>query len=605
MSLPHHRVLLVPFPTCRSRTVAGDRHRVRLLVPAMLLAACGGGGGATTLAVADPRIAELVGSVDPLAPPVPTDVRALLSRVESNGFDVARYRREVRIGADLHPVFAPHPDVLYPGNFVQGASLPSGIPSPIVAPRGGGELAISSFSGDSATSRLDTVSLATVHDAIRTLVHDQRQRFPADLQIEIRRVRTREELQLELRASGSYFPVFEASAQFHLQDRAEVAAFLVSLKQRHFSIGYELPRAPKEWFSPSVRLEDVAPYIGPGNPPCYVSAVDYGRVFYLLVQSTDRAERIEVTLQANFQYGVVGAEADGAVRTLQELRDLSIEAYAYGGNPQEVYEAVRAGLGAWLQFKSSHEGSTDGHLALPIGYRVRSLRDQSVVFNDIAADYTYEVRSPLDARIPELQSPAIGATGLDNGCGFDPNPVEWDFRWSETPNTDLYEIRIEGSGPGFPLTRQVSTPSCQIRVVGAMPTSGWSWKVRARSAGVWQPFSSTRSFGLEPLNSDCRTGVEIFTHPDYGGGSKFVPAGSENTDVDLERLARTAFDNWDDEIDSLRLYNCHVILFEDPLRPPWNGGIWGRFTSSSPNVGNSLFAVNRASAIRILVRPGG
>ncbi len=572
-------------------------------VAVAVLASCSGGGGGggggpqppTPGVGADPAITTLIRSVPDPAAPAERDERSEVSRRQEPGFEVVRTRRIYSHGGQDYPVLAPHGDVIYPGADVQGRSLPDGVPDPITAPRGPGAIAITNTTGSALASvQLAEVGLASVTAARNQIIDNQPSRFPANLTVSIDRVRTLEELQIEVGASASYLGVFQASANFQFESRQDNKAFLVTLRQDFYSIAFERPSQPHDFYAPGVTLAQLAGQVGPDNPAGYVSEVTYGRVFYLLVQATDSHEQMQATLEANLQLGVFGGGASGGFRYLTDFHGLRVRAYAYGGEQENVLQSILGGMQNWLTLRDRLISASDLRQALPVSYKVRSLATDALIKNDVNADYTYEVRNALGPSVPTLLSPASGAT-LDNGCGVDPNPVDWTFDWSDVTGADRYQLEITNSTGGVFAVHETSNSQDGHRSIGALRSAGWSWRVRARIGGTWQAWSGSRGFVLEAANSDCQTGVKLWSHPNYTGSWIWIAVTAENLQngFDLERL------RFDDDMDSFQMFNLRgVTFYEDPLRAPWNGGRLRHFTRSSPNVEQEGFRANRASAGR-------
>jgi hypothetical protein len=565
-----------------------------------LAAACSGGHGGReqTPSPTDPpsignsgsEVDQLVASVPDLPPPDEVDLDEPGQTRRENGFEVVTHERTYSHGASVYPILAPHADVIYPGADVQGNSLIHGIPNPITAPRGGGTILISNNTGGPSVVELTEVGAGTVSQAINQIVAAQPERFPADFIVSVRHVRAREQLAIELGTSADYFGVFSASANFALNSRSNNTAFLVTLQQNFFRIAFERPSRPHEFYAPGTTAAQLAPHIGPTNPAAYLSEVTYGRVFYLLVQATDEAEDMAATLEANLQFGLWGGGASGGFRYLTDFHGLSVSAYAYGGDANAMLQTVLSGMENWRTLRESLMSSLDLGMALPVAYKVRSLATDELVKNAVTADYRYEVRSVLSAVVPELTSPLSGAS-LDNGCGIVSDDVVWSFSWSPTSYTDRYEIEVLRNGERV-YAAETTSPSCQYRGTGARPRSGYEWRVRAHANGIWQPWSGARRFTLEAPNTDCpQTGVRIYTHPNYGGDSISFLAASSPFRIDLERI-----NGWDDEIDSLRLTNCYVRLYEDPIQMN-GGGANMLFRSSCPDVQTLGFRRNAATVI--------
>jgi hypothetical protein len=110
---------------------------------------------------------------------------------------------------------------------------------------------------------------------------------------------------------------------------------------------------------------------------------------------------------------------------------------------------------------------------------------------------------------PDLVSPAAGAV-LDNGCSDFSDPIVRDFEWTSVPGADMYHLYVKGKNAISPvIDADVAGTSYHDEVAAYVIESnrfGWTWKVRAKARGVWGPWSESRLFDVEPLNTDCGGG---------------------------------------------------------------------------------------------------
>lgn len=562
-----------------------------------LLAACSpdpvGDGGP------DPLISELLRSIPDPQPLDPIDL------VEPAG----EYR-EVRDGeiwvcrqfdvttadsSDDFPLLDDNADVLWPGAALQGGSLWRATPDPITAPRGPGSVVITNITGSSLSSvSFEETTLSSVIGAANDLIAAQPESFPADLSISILQVRNREELQVALRANADFFGVFSARASLDLQQDERYSHFLVVLRQNFYSLVFQRPSEPHLFFADGVRLEDVAPHVGPDNPATYVSRVTYGRVYYLLIESIEESLDMESTLSANFFFGSV----DGQGRYVTDMRGLKISAHAYGGDQAYVLDSIYSGLSGLNAFKEDLAGGNQIEYAKPVFSSVRSVATDQLIRNGYQVGYTYSECNPVgELCTPTLISPNPGAV-LDNGCRNAANSVSWPFSWSGFGSCELeieeYELWVEHPDYGrlsAITAHDVTSHTFRFpEPFSGNLLTGWTWKVRTRTYGVWGPWSQGRSFSVERVDSDCLTGVQLFTHPDFAQGSIFLEGDAPN----LERIP-----GWDDEIDSINLHNLRgVRLYEDP---DYQGASF-YFDHSCPDVQlhrSHGFRKNRASSMKL------
>ena len=129
--------------------------------------------------------------------------------------------------------------------------------------------------------------------------------------------------------------------------------------------------------------------------------------------------------------------------------------------------------------------------------------------------------------VPTLLSPPAGAV-LDNGCTAGGKPKVWSFDWSDCAGASAYHLRVHRSGETMALVNRTNLHTSACTYSNDLPVAddaltGWTWKVRATTNGVWGPWSADRPFSVEPVNSDCPTDFRVTslsmtpTNPTAGG----------------------------------------------------------------------------------------
>jgi len=110
--------------------------------------------------------------------------------------------------------------------------------------------------------------------------------------------------------------------------------------------------------------------------------------------------------------------------------------------------------------------------------------------------------------VPALSSPPEGAE-LDNGCLSRTDPQVWEFDWSDVRAATRYQLFVQRVSSAFPVINTVMLSSSYTHSSpGAYVIDGnrfnWQWKVRAELNGTVGEYSQTRTFSVEPLNTDCQ-----------------------------------------------------------------------------------------------------
>lgn len=300
-------------------------------------------------------------------------------------------RRSIGEAPEEFPIFSPNADVIWPGAALQGASITSPTPDRIIAKRGTGKVVINNITGTFHSSEsVPEVTISNILGAANKIIADQPDKFPANLAISIERVRTKEEFALRLQANASFFGLFSSSASFNFDENDVYSRFLVTLNQAFYALIFERPPRVQDFFHPDVTPGDLAPFIGPNNPPAYISSVTYGRIFYLLIESTEDWRSMSGSISADFLFG----GASGSFKHISELKNLRVQAFAFGGDKDEALNAVLGGLSNLQSFLTSLKAGAQIRSALPLSYVLRSVRSDKVVKNGLATEYVIKDCAP-------------------------------------------------------------------------------------------------------------------------------------------------------------------------------------------------------------------
>jgi thiol-activated cytolysin len=206
--------------------------------------------------------------------------------------------------------------------------------------------------------------------------------MPARFTFQNESVKSQDEISLAL---GLNVDAWGATAASNLTF-AHVANFnhsLVILKQSFFTMSFDIPSTYADLFAPSVKPQDLALYVNAGNPACYVSDVTYGRVFYLLIESSDSSNTITSAISATYmgQGGTIDASS------LSALHNLSIKVIAIGGSTSSTFSLINASQLSSLTTLLGQ--SADIKTGVPLSYVVRTVYNNKLVKNKI--DLTYSI----------------------------------------------------------------------------------------------------------------------------------------------------------------------------------------------------------------------
>lgn len=287
-----------------------------------------------------------------------------------------RATHDVVAGFGAFPVFTLDDALAFPGNLLQGATIDW--PSPLAIPvaRAGGTVTLTMADGaPGITLTLPHLSRDWVAQSAKDIVAKASRAHAARTTWSTSRVSAREELGLALHTPIEHLAP-EVRAAFVYKSDVAYRRVLVTLTQAYYTIDFELPADPAALFTPEVTPEELARQVGPDNPATFVSSVTYGRVTYLLVQSTAPYEDIEAAIDASLDAALSGEVPPEDVMPIDALDDVRIGGFALGDDGAGAYDAAKAGTDGLAQVVAKGARLSAG---TPVSYVVRNLAHPDVV----------------------------------------------------------------------------------------------------------------------------------------------------------------------------------------------------------------------------------
>ena len=305
--------------------------------------------------------------------------------------------KEVNVlgGTDENPVYDPGASVIWPGNLLEYKTLNNGTPTDISVKRAGGTITYNLNVGNLNSSETVTViDQGSVSQAMNTIIESHGDFTPADFSLEVVAVNSNEQLALEMGLQVKTLGT-KVKSSFSLDSKQNTSSVLVKLKQRYYTMSYVKPTSLEEFFDPSVTPEQLSRSVQPGNPATYISSVTYGRVFYMLYESTASAEDMKLTLEGSYKF--VGGKASGEanIEKLREYNELSVKVIAYGGDSEGTLNAVGSVFGGENAIDNLQDiierlaKAGDIRGGKPLSYVVNLVENPSeVVTTNLATTYT-------------------------------------------------------------------------------------------------------------------------------------------------------------------------------------------------------------------------
>lgn len=288
---------------------------------------------------------------------------------------------------DKFVAFQPNSATLWPGDVVTGADAQQGLLTPV-----GVKLAPVTFSvsleniANSPVGHMDEPSLSAFRDARNEiLAGGVTGATPAALDFDILEVNSESQLSVALGAGINWPGGPEIAASFDFSSSNKKTKILVNFTQAYYTIDVDAPTTPKDFFDPSVTVDDIEPYAGPYNPPLYVQSMTFGRRVIFSIESESSASAVKAALEATYK-GAVDVNASVSAEHKDTLSSSTIQAFVLGGAGGEATGVVSGFEGLLTYIKNGGDYSKDSPGA-PIAYKLAYL-DNAVTKLAFTTEYS-------------------------------------------------------------------------------------------------------------------------------------------------------------------------------------------------------------------------
>jgi thiol-activated cytolysin len=297
-------------------------------------------------------------------------------------------------GRDGFPLFNPNASVIYPGSLLQGNSLKKATPNVIAVERAGGTISYNLNNGNLASSfTVDKVAKSSIQDAMNNIIANSPSDLPANFSFTYSQVQSREALALSM--GVDFENAFaEVSTDFDFSTEREYNRILVELKQNFYTMSFDIPTSLKGLFGESVTPDDLSKYVQAGNPATYISDVSYGRIYYMLVESTSSYTEMNAAVEAEFNAVVGKTEVEIDANALRELSEVKIKVMAFGGESSSTIRTIGGNLSELVNLLAESSTISTG---LPLSYVVRSVNTNQIVGVQLATQYDVTECTPAPA----------------------------------------------------------------------------------------------------------------------------------------------------------------------------------------------------------------
>ena len=276
----------------------------------------------------------------------------------------------------------------------------------IAVERAGGTISIDILDGSPTSSfQVDKVTKSSIGDASNAIIAASTGTIPANMEFNYEKVQSKQQMAAALKVDFHHaFTEIEGKLKF--SSDKEYSRTIVNLTQSYYTMSYDIPTSLEQVFAPGVTPQDLAKYVGPGNPATYISDVTYGRIYMLLIETTSTESEMDAAVNASFSGVVAGGGVEAKVSKLSTLQNLKIKLFAFGGEATSTLLTIGAAGDLQTLTALLAEG-TDIRTGKPISYVVRSVYNNQIVKVGLNTEYDVTNCEPLNPNgtppeLPEL-----------------------------------------------------------------------------------------------------------------------------------------------------------------------------------------------------------
>jgi hypothetical protein len=257
-------------------------------------------------------------------------------------------------------------DALYPGAIIQGKGLLEGSltllgsfeRSPMMI----------SLEGTNASVEVENPNKSAMNNALSQLLQKE---TPTAASIDYYKSETHsvEQSFMEIGVDAKWLPI-GIQGSFSKESNITHNSVLLFFKQVYYTVTAQGFTQAADYFDKSVSSYDIESNISIGNPPCYISSVDYGRI--IIVKMTAEASHSQIISDIQASYVTINGKAE--FDDSQMNYNYSFSASIVGGSAEGVTQAVTIGsiaeINNLINEEAQYSASNPG---FPISYTARYL----------------------------------------------------------------------------------------------------------------------------------------------------------------------------------------------------------------------------------------
>ena len=237
--------------------------------------------------------------------------------------------------------FDPQADATWAGCVVNGKDLLLGKLNPILLERAPGKITITSASGTKKKSaRLDRPSLSEYTDKLGILLREMESEPIANLNMSIEQVHSSKQAMLSFGLSADFGGGF-LEASLNSENSSYSTRLLCRFIEKFYTVSFDAQRydgiqGSENLFAKHVSVVDVKSAIKTDEPPAYLVNVTYGRMAFLMVDSTESFKKLKAAIEAGYNAVVTGTEAKLAAEHQDILKKSKTTFSVIGGKRNDA-----------------------------------------------------------------------------------------------------------------------------------------------------------------------------------------------------------------------------------------------------------------------------
>ena len=311
-----------------------------------------------------------------------------------------------------------------PGMLLQGEAMKNGQLKVLPAPRAPINISIN-LAIDDPSREIVSPTSTTIQDAIADLQRAADSRLgnldviPAQVVLVNEVAHSFEHAMMQSDISLKYSGVFKSASfesSFSTEKKVSSHTVVVRMYQPMYTISFagDEMQTPADFFDPGFTAADLEQQeqlgnVGPGNLPCFVQSVTYGRMLVYTMTTSESYSAEELQAAVNATYGLWDGSANLTQRQVEILKSCTIVWKAFGGTQGDAFNAIRNN--DFNEFFTPAPATT----AVPLSYKVVYMKDRDVAVIGDATKYKVFTCEPNDLRF----TVSLDSVQVVSGCQFE------------------------------------------------------------------------------------------------------------------------------------------------------------------------------------------